>query len=170
MFAITNAEEFFAKVRADLAALEEKIDDSGRAMNCILSAYHLHEWVWARLLKASTPRTLGNMVVNDKSSFVAWLETACPHFLVLQQLANGTKHCAPVHSTKKIEGYGMGPYGIGPFGASYLLIDLGAEIAGSARWLVASDMLRKIVDFWNEFFEQYSLKPNLAEDPATSGV
>jgi len=45
MFAITNAAEFFAKVKDDLAALEEKIDDSGRAMNCILSAFHLHEWV-----------------------------------------------------------------------------------------------------------------------------
>jgi hypothetical protein len=43
-------------------------------------------------------------MINDKSSFVAWLETACPHFLVLQRLTNGTKHCAPVHSTKKIAG------------------------------------------------------------------
>jgi hypothetical protein len=91
MFAITNSTEFFAKVRHELAALEEKIDDSGRAMNCILSAYHLHEWVWAHLLKATTPRTLASVVVNDKSSFVAWLETTCPHFLVLQQLTNGTK-------------------------------------------------------------------------------
>ncbi len=169
MFSITNATEFFAKVRADLAALEEKIDESGRAMNCILSAYHLHEWVWAHLVKATTPRTLGNMVVNDKSSFVAWLETACPHFLVLQQLTNGTKHCAPVHSTKRIEGYGMGPYGIGPFGASYLLIDLGADIASPDRWLVASDMLRDIVDFWDRFFEQYGLKPNATEKVVADG-
>ena len=68
MFAITNATEFFAKVKQDLASLEEKIDDSGRAMNCILSAYHLHEWVWAYVLKPSTPRKLGNLMIKDKSS------------------------------------------------------------------------------------------------------
>ena len=62
----------------------------------------------------------------------------------------------------------MGPYGIGPFGASYLLIDLGAEKALEDRWLVASDMLREIVDFWNQFFEQYSAKPNAAGKVADS--
>jgi hypothetical protein len=157
MFAITNATEFFAKVKQDLAALEASIDDSGRAMNCILSTYHLHEWVWAYLLKPATPRKLGTVMIHDKSSFVAWLEAACPHFALLQQLTNGTKHCAPVHSTSKIAGYGMGPYGIGPYGAPYLLIDLGAESSGAHRWLVASDMLREIVTFWEQFFEQHDL-------------
>ena len=155
MFAITNASEFFAKVKEDLASLEEKIDDSGRAMNCILSAYHLHEWVWAHTLKGVSPIKLDAVMVRDKSSFIAWLETACPHFLTLQELANGTKHCVPVNSTSKIAGYGMGPYGIGPFGMSYLLIDLGKEIPVPQRWLVATDMLRAVVGVWNQFFEQH---------------
>jgi hypothetical protein len=157
VFAITNASEFFAKVREDLAALEEKIDDAGRAMNCVLSSYHLHEWVWAHALKRRTPTTLGGIVIKDKSSFVGWLETACPYFLTLQELANGTKHCAPVNSASRIEGYGMGPYGIGPFGKSYLLIDLGEGIPVPQRWLVATDMLHAVVDFWNKFFEQHKL-------------
>jgi hypothetical protein len=79
------------------------------------------------------------------------------------------KYCAPVHSTEKIEGFGMGPYGIGPFGASYLLIDLGAEKAPADRWLVASDMLREIVKFWDRFFEQYGPKPNATEKIAAGG-
>jgi hypothetical protein len=155
MFAITNATEFFTKVKQDHAALEEQIDDSGRAMNCILSAYHLHEWVWAHSLKPTMPRKLGNLIVKDKSSFVGWLEAACPHFTLLQELTNGTKHCAPVHSTMKIAGYGIGPYGIGPWGASYLLIDLGENVPIPQRWVVASDMLGEVVGFWGEFFEQY---------------
>lgn len=92
---------------------------------------------------------------KDKASFVSWLEKDCPHFLTLQELANGTKHCVPVNSTSTIAGYGMGPYGIGPFGKSYLLIDLGEQVPVLQRWLVATDMLRTIVDFWNQFFEQY---------------
>lgn len=162
MFAITNATEFFAKVKQDLATLEDKIDNSGRAMNCILSAYHLHEWVWAHLLKPTTPRKLGNLMVKDKSSFVAWLETACPHFTLLQELTNGTKHCAPVHSTSKIAGYGMGPYGIGPWGAYYLLIDLGENIQIPQLWVVASDMLREVVGFWDDFFAQHGVPLNPA--------
>jgi hypothetical protein len=157
MFAITNATEFFAKVRQDLASLEENIDDSGRAMNCILSTYHLHEWVWAHLLKPTMPRKLGNVMIKDKSTFASWLDATCPHFTLLQQLTNGTKHCAPVHSTSKIAGYGMGPYGIGPWGASYLLIDLGEDIPIPQRWVVASDMLREVVGFWDKFFEQHGV-------------
>jgi hypothetical protein len=157
MFAITNAAEFFAKVRQDLAVLEENIADSGRAMNCILSTYHLHEWVWAYLLKPTVPKRFGSIMIKDKSSFVAWLEATCPHFALLQEMTNGTKHCAPVHSTRKIAGFGMGPYGIGPYGASYLLIDLGEDIPIPQRWVVASDMLREVVGFWDEFFKQHGL-------------
>jgi hypothetical protein len=37
------------------------------------------------------------------------------------------------------------------------------------RWLVASDMLREIVKFWDRFFEQYGPKPNAAEKIVAGG-
>ena len=46
LFGITTVEDFFQKVRVkNYARLEEDVDDPGAAMNCILSLYHLHEWV-----------------------------------------------------------------------------------------------------------------------------
>jgi len=77
MFAITNAADFLAFVQTNLAAVDEDIADTGRALNCILSAYHLHEWVWARSLKDRAPLQLGGKTVRTKQDFVAWVETAC---------------------------------------------------------------------------------------------
>jgi len=58
MFAIVTASDFLAKLREDLRQLQGQIDDSGLAMNCILSACHIHEWVWARWLKSAAPITI----------------------------------------------------------------------------------------------------------------
>jgi hypothetical protein len=163
MFAIKSAQDFFEKMTEDFAFFEQNIADSGLAMNCFLSSYHLHEWIWAHWLKRATPRTFRGAVIRDKASFVSWLDGACPHFALLQELANGAKHCSPVHSTQEVSGYGRGPYGIGPFGAPYLLIDRGETLPLSERWLVASDMLEAIVGFWTEFFDEQGLRAAQAQ-------
>jgi hypothetical protein len=152
MFSIETPTDFFRKVEKNLEALDRDIADAGLALNCVPSSYHLHEWVWARWLKDKAPCKLDGTIIRDKRDFVAWLEKNCPHFTVVQELANGTKHCRPVHSTKKIAGYGMGPYGIGPWGAPYLLVDLGDSLPNHERYLVASDVLRAVVAFWKKFF------------------
>jgi hypothetical protein len=100
MFAIETATEFLEKVKSDLASLEADIADLGRAMNCILSGYHLHEWVWAHWLKAEAPRLIRGTMIRSRSDFVEWLAENSPHFELLQELASGSKHCSPVHSTQ----------------------------------------------------------------------
>ena len=157
MFAIETAKEFFDKVKQDRDALNGDIADSGRAINCILSSYHLHEWVWANWLKKKCPFKLRGKLIRDKEAFLGWLDKNCPHFSVLQELANGSKHCRPVHSTGKVSGYGMGPYGIGPYGAPYLLIDLGSHLAGDERYLVVSTTLNQIVEFWENIFTEHDI-------------
>jgi hypothetical protein len=157
MFGITSAYRFFEKVRTDYARVEADIADPGAALNCILSLYHLHEWVWARWLKQrpNVQATLG--IRKDIESFKAWLDERCPHFTLVQELANGTKHCRPVHYTKQVKGYGRGPYDIGPFGSPYLLIDLGEERTSPERYLVASTVLKETMDFWMGFFALHGI-------------
>jgi hypothetical protein len=152
IFAIKTTGDFHAKAQEDIRLLLDKIDDSSRAINAILSAYHLHEWAWAQWLKAATPKRINVTLIRDKKDFLAWLDVTCPHFKILQELANGSKHCVPVHSTQEIAGYGRGPYGIGPYGAPYLLIDKGPSLPPAERWLVASEMLAAIGAFWVKFF------------------
>lgn len=95
---------------------------------------------------------------NNKREFIEWLDTNSPNFELLQKLANGTKHCTPVHSTNKVAGYGQGPYGIGPYGAPYLLIDLGDSVDNAKRYLVASTILGEIVQFWEIFFTDKEIR------------
>ncbi|MBX6320372.1 MAG: hypothetical protein IRY94_00935 [Rhodospirillaceae bacterium] len=146
VFAITNAKEFREKVEEDLGELAKDIANSSRAMNATLSTYHLHEWLWSHVLKRKKPVTLGGSVISSKADFVSWLAHNCPHFTLLQQLANGSKHAYPVNGSK-VAGFGQGPYGIGPYSAPYLLlIDLGAGVITN-RYLVASTVICQAGDF-----------------------
>jgi hypothetical protein len=158
MFGTTSAYRFFEKAREDYERVERDIADPGAALNCILSCYHLHEWVWARWLK-QRPDVQVELGIRQrkKDEFIAWLDSNCPHFSLLQELANGTKHCRPVHSTQHIRGFGRGPFGIGPFGAPYLLIDPGGEHPPAERYLVASSVLKEIMGFWTRFFTAHCI-------------
>jgi hypothetical protein len=77
----------------------------------IITAYHLHEWVWGDWLKTDYAawKQLG---IKDKDSFVAWIERECPAFTTVQDLANGAKHFIRKQEveTRRVAGYGMGPY------------------------------------------------------------
>ena len=162
MFGITSAYRFFKKACGDYAQVETDIADPNAALNSILSLYHLHEWVWAKWLKQRVDAQAKLGIRRDKKDFTAWLDTNCPHFSLLQELANGTKHCRPVHSTEHVAGYGLGPYGIGPFGKPYLLIDLGEELDPAVRYLVASAVLKDIMDFWGSFFSTHGIVDDAA--------
>lgn len=144
VFAITNAREFREKVEEDLDELAKDIGNSSRAMNAAISTYHLHEWLWGHVLKPKRPVTLGTSIIRSKDEFVSWLEHNCPHFTLLQELANGSKHAYPVNGSK-VAGFDQGPYGVGPFSAPYLLIDLGTNT--TARYLVATNVIREAGDF-----------------------
>ena len=121
VFAIATAKEYREKVESDLAALKSAIDNSSFAINAVTSTYHLHEWLWANILKPQSPTKVDGVLLNEKKDFVAFLEAYCPHFRLVQELTNGSKHAYPVHSGSKVGGFGMGPFGIGPYSVSYLL-------------------------------------------------
>ena len=109
-------------------------------MNAVTGLYHMHDWLWAKWLKDIKPVELDGATINSKTDLLRSLDANCPHFKLIQQLANGAKHACYVDAGGKIEGYGAGPYGIGPFGKAYLLIDLGKG-KGTDRYLVASTVI-----------------------------
>jgi hypothetical protein len=93
----------------------------------------------------------------NKSKFVAWLNANCPHFSLLQLLANGSKHCFPVHSTEIVKCYGRGPYGVGPYGRAYLLIDPNNHHTIVECYLVGNTVLRAIAELWDGFFTTHGI-------------
>lgn len=148
MFGIVTAGDFRDKARRDCEALQADIANPDLAMNAVLSNFHLYEWVWAQILKPMTPPTLRGAVFRSKAEWLQWLDANCPHFPIMQALANGSKHCFVANDTEKVGGYGEGPYGVGPFGKPYLLIDLGAEVEPENRWLVGHELIEKVSAFW----------------------
>ncbi len=154
MFAIKTARDFLGKVKEDANALASDVANAGKAMNAFLSAYHLHEWVWARWLKKASPYSLGGTTIREKTDFIGWLDNNCPHFSLVQEIANGAKHCFPVKggSTDRIDGYDTGPFDIRPLDMPYLQIDLGDAHSGPDRYLDVSTVIQEVVAFWDGFF------------------
>jgi hypothetical protein len=161
MFDIITCRDFHTKLKADFDDFAKEEDSARLALNYGVTAYHLHEWVWAIGLRRTT--LFGrNSASATRNLFIAWLERECPGFNTLQDLANGAKHFARQQDfgMQRVAGFGMGPYGIGPLGKSYLLIDRG-EAAGDQRWKTARNLLGDVVKFWDDFLSTTQAKESL---------
>jgi hypothetical protein len=51
MFDINNSRDFYAKLLADFDDFMESADSARHAMNCAITAHHVHDWVWSDYLK-----------------------------------------------------------------------------------------------------------------------
>lgn len=159
MFDIITSEDFLGKLEADYADFKAQPDSTRHALNCIMTAYHLHEWVWGDWLKTDyeTWQKIGG--IRDKDSFKARLAELGPGMTVVEELTNGTKHFGKrLVETERIEGYGSGPYGVGPYRRPYLLIDSGNDCA--PRYQTAEQLIDDAVTFWRGFFDSYFNRHN----------
>ena len=51
MFDIITSRDFLEKLEGDFADFSEAPHSTRLALNCAMTAYHLHEWVWGEWLK-----------------------------------------------------------------------------------------------------------------------
>lgn len=174
IFGIGTARDFLDKLEADFADYEKEQGSGRLALNCAMTAYHLHEWVWSDWLKNSGGVCSDLGIRNGKNGFLAWIDSVCPWFRWIRELTNGAKHTAP-QSFQSLrvgrlpflfdtpgagwdEGAWDGPM---PFlfgGNTLLLIDNGPE-AGEHRWIPVGMLLNAVVRFWRQFFAQYAPPP-----------
>lgn len=157
MFGIDTPGKFLAKAQRNCARLRDDISDPEAALDAVLTLHHLPEWIWARWLKNDliAQQELG---VRSLKDFWSLVFAECPSATLIQELANGAKHCAPVHSTEKVDGYGQGPYGIGPFGMPYLLVDNGETISTATdRYKIASSEVFSVEEYWIRFCTRWGL-------------
>jgi len=173
MFNIITSRDFLWKLEADFDEFAKEPHSTRLALNCALTAYHLHEWVWGDWLKTdyATWKKLG---IRDKDSFLAWIDKACPWFSTIQELTNGTKHfrattfstefaVSPLYvygepATEYDQGYPK-PY-VADGGKGHLLIDFGRD-TGPHRWQIAGALIDAVVRFWREFFFRYHPDPDI---------
>jgi hypothetical protein len=157
VFDIITSDDFLVKLEADYADFKTQPDSARHALNCIITAYHLHEWVWGDWLKAdkATQQELG--INGTIASFEAWLERTCPDFGVVEKLTNGAKHFvrATAETTKRTAGWGEAPWGVAPWGQPCLLIDSGSDLPDDKRYQTAEQLLDDVVTFWRAFFKRH---------------
>jgi hypothetical protein len=154
MFDINTSRDFLAKLEADYADFKSQPDSARHALNCIITSYHLREWVWGDWLKTDYAmwQVLG---IRCDLTFRAWLAHEWAGFGVVESLTNGAKHFnrSTKPETQRIAGYGCGPYSVGPFGKAYLLIDYGPDKPD--RWVTAEQLIDEALTFWRIFFDTY---------------
>jgi hypothetical protein len=162
MFSIVTARDFLQKAEEDLVELRKDAINAGKAMNAVLSLYHVHDWLWANHLEPTKVNLIHGATIKSKTEFVQWLDSACTNFKVVQGLATATKHCILNKSnhTAKVEGFGKGRYGAGPYGTSYLVIDLGEELSPPQRFLMPHQVLSDMMSFWKKLFDELQV-PNM---------
>ena len=175
MFGIDTSRDLLAKLEADFADYAKEPASGRLALNCAMTAYHMHEWVWGDWLKTDNAvrKALG---IRDVETFLAWIDRECPWFPVVQGLTNGAKHFIPNQPVQALRvgapplildtpGCGLGEGALdGPIpyvtdGKEFLLLDFGPE-AAEYRWIPAAMLLEVVVRFWREVFEKYAPTPS----------
>jgi hypothetical protein len=158
---IVTSRDLLCKLEAGHAEFKSNPDSARHALNCIITAYHLHEWVWGDWLKTDYDAMCKLGIRSQLSSFAEWLERQWLDFGIVRDLTNGAKHFnrSTKLETQRVAGYGIGPFGVGPYGRPYLLIDRGAQKSDRARWRTADELIDEAVGFWRSFFDSHRPLP-----------
>jgi hypothetical protein len=173
MFDIVTSRDYLAKLEADFADFMKEPGSSRLALNCAITAYHLHEWVWGDWLKTdyATWKALG---IRDFETFREWLYKACVWLLWIEELTNGSKHFVRNQSfegrrvtllpeARNLPNAGAedshwdGPMPFLTGDTEVLLIDNGPP--EDHRWMLVGTLLYVVLQFWRQFFERYAPRP-----------
>jgi hypothetical protein len=128
------------------------------ALNAIMTAYHLHEWVWGAFLKhrpdvqASLQLPPGDNGRVTKDCFLSWLEKQCPAIAEAQQITNGTKHYHSRILTGAHEGaFQRSAFQADAFDVPYLWV----ERNGHEQRV--EDFVNELAEFWTSFFKAHQI-------------
>jgi hypothetical protein len=99
-FGISTARNFLEKLHEEQQDLIATHCLSERhALNAIMTAYHLHEWVWGecRSRRLDLVQNWGLTPKKDPEEFRIYLadQTRCPAIEDARKVTNGTKHFGP---------------------------------------------------------------------------
>jgi hypothetical protein len=150
MFGIDTSIAFYGKMLEDNDDFVEQSDSPRHAINCILSAYHIAEWIWGDWLQTDYA-TWASLGIKDKKSFLAWVDGAQPWFAITQAVADGSKHFATkLAKTKSSPTYVDDGYV--EYGYQRRVLEVKVD---DVWWVEAIILVEQVVMFWTEFFKKY---------------
>jgi hypothetical protein len=154
VFEITTARHFLQKLHDEQSDFANSQSQSSRhALNAVITAYHLHEWVWearnARQdLQQAWPYKCAKQFRQDH------LNHLCPHIDVARTLANGTKHVRlknGVSTGKRRPVFQPNVFQPNVFDVGHLWVE------HNGKRERADFFISELVNFWDGFFAQYNL-------------
>jgi hypothetical protein len=157
IFNIESITDYLDFCRQTVAELAKDQANVVRGFSAVLALNHIPDWLKYKL--SSSQRSMLGLSDVVGTPVKNHFEAMDNDLALIRSVANGFKHLQPMHSTtKRISGYGQGPFGVGPYGESYLLIDRGENCEPSGRWVVGLSLCKKSLDFWTQ-----TLSPILEE-------
>lgn len=151
-FGIKTAAHFLQKLRDEQADFVKSNCLSERhALNAVMTAYHLHEWVWGEFAKTRPDLHLAwALRPANYSGFKSYVFAECRPFADATALTNRTKHFGGQTATGKHAGsFQRGAFQEDAFDVSYLWIER------DGKQQSAENFIKELVDFWETFFKKY---------------
>ena len=158
MLSFNNSRDFYAKLLAEFDDFMAQQDSPRHAMNCAITAYHVHDWVWNDFVKRDSAlrATLG--IGSKKHEFAEWIvHKGSIWFSLVGEIANGSKHFGRGTSFRDplVNDYVEAGYVEPGYLASYFAIDQGEHVI-DARYMPLSSLFEVVIRFWRDFFRFYS--------------
>lgn len=158
MFGITNAIQLYAKL---VQEFDDFCDDPGsgrHAMNFVITAYHLAEWVWKDFLRDDNAKRQ-ELGIADMKGFSAWIAGKSIWAAQMGDLANGSKHFQ--EKGLPIRRHVVGSFNTAAFNELAfnemrvtLLVEMG-EHHGRPHFVRATHLFEPVMKFWRDFLRDH---------------
>jgi hypothetical protein len=150
VFDIRTPEDFFKKLLEERRDLKASHDQCSRhALNAILTACHLTDWVWAIVEGRSDLHRKWRLRKVDLCHFRDFVESCCPLQATARAVANRTKH-AKIRSSEvtAVVGGAFDPVAFDPvaFDVRHLSI-----VDSNGAESKMPDFLDELIRFWRRF-------------------
>jgi len=157
MLTLNNSRDFYEKLLAEFDDFMVQQDSARHAMNCAITAHHMHDWVWSDYLKNDGDARARMGIGKDKIEFAQWIERHSVWYGLVRAISNGSKHFNKSDNDGVLlvnDHIGHGYVEPG-YLASYLALDQGEGVI-DARYMPLSMLFEVVVRFWRDFFNAYS--------------
>lgn len=163
MLGITNTLQFYKKLVDEFDDCVKMPGSSRHAMNFVITAYHMTDWVWGGFLKADLDKQaeLG-MKENSISGFRNWLDDRCLWLGQMQELCNGSKHFdlkkgPPIQMKYVSAAFNGSAFNTAAFNEhrAYLALEMG-ELEGRPLIVPANHIFEAVMRFWRDFLRAHS--------------
>jgi hypothetical protein len=153
-FDIRTPRDFLKKLRDEQNDfIKSHCLDARHALNAVMTAYHLHEWVWGDFAKRrSDLYRVWRLSPTEYSGFKSYLVEKCPALADAEMLTKGTKHFGTLVQTGKHQGgFQRNFVQDDALDVPYFWIERGGK---QQR---AEEFIQELVEFWERFFKERNI-------------